>query len=67
MKNISLLIATVGVTVTIVIIASSDEKSKIKNPQPAGASYDKKMQEEQAKKNSILRRFISYNDNRVSL
>jgi hypothetical protein len=67
LKNISLLIATVALTVTIMMLALPEQNPDVKKPASSGgASYDKKTQEEQAKKNSILRRFISYNGNQTS-
>jgi hypothetical protein len=56
-----LLIASVCILATAVVLTQPKEKTCIKKPATSGgASYDKKVQMEQAKKNSILRRFISY-------
>jgi len=49
------------------MLALPEQNPDVKKPASSGgASYDKKTQEEQAKKNSILRRFISYNGNQTS-
>jgi hypothetical protein len=46
---------------TAIVLTQPKEKTEIKKPAcSGGASYDKKVQIDQAKKNSILRRFISY-------
>jgi len=45
----------------VVILASPTEKSDAQpSPNGGGGSYDKKGQTEQARKNYIIRRFISY-------
>jgi hypothetical protein len=46
----------------VLLIARPAEKANIKAPVKGSGSYDKKLQIDQAKKNTILRRFISYAD-----
>ncbi len=61
-KNISLLVAFGCIVATIVVLASPVSQS-LNTTSPAnggGGCYDKKLQNEQAKKNYILRRLISY-------
>jgi hypothetical protein len=48
------------VVTTVIILAAPTEQNNIQPPANGGASYEKKIQTEQAKKNYILRRFISY-------
>lgn len=60
-KNTSLLIASVCLIITVIVLVQPNEKTCIKKPNPAGTSQDKNFQLEKDKKNSILRRFISYN------
>jgi hypothetical protein len=60
-KNTSLLIASVCLIITAIILVQPNEKTCIKKSNPAGTSQDKNLQFEKAQKNSILRRFISYN------
>jgi len=62
LRKISLVIATGFLIATAVVIMSTAAKKETAVPRPAnsGGSYDKKMQIEQEKKNTILRRFISY-------
>ena len=61
-KHISLLLALVCIIVTAVILVHPEEKTNIKTPANSGGAPDRKIQIEQAKKNSILRRFISYTE-----
>jgi len=60
-----MLIVAACVAATVIVIAGSPQKTAIKHTEsscPNCASCDKKMQLEQAKKNSSMRRFISYYD-----
>jgi hypothetical protein len=63
LKNISLLIAF-GCIITTIVVLASPESQNIKTTTPVnnggGGGCDKKLQMEQAKKDYILRRFISY-------
>jgi hypothetical protein len=63
LKNISLVITFVCIAATIVVLASPATET-VKATQPVnnggGGCSDKKLQMEQAKKDYILRRFISY-------
>ena len=62
LKNISLVIAFGCIVTTIVVLASpTTQATKTTTPVNGGGNCpDKKMQMEQAKKDYILRRFISY-------
>lgn len=60
LKNISLLVASICIIATVIVIAHPAEKVKAATPSVGGGASDKKVQTEQAKKNYILRRFISY-------
>jgi hypothetical protein len=60
-KNISLFIAAGLVITTLVFLSNTAKKDTAVDPSPTSVgSHDRKIQVDQAKKNSILRRFISY-------
>ena len=61
-KNISLILGTTLIIITVLLIARPAEKTNIKAPAKSAGSSDKKFQIDQAKKYTILRRFISYCD-----
>ena len=62
-KTISVLVVFGCLVATLIVLASPEIKT-IKNTTPqnggGGSSWDKKIQMEQAKKNYLMRRFISY-------
>ncbi|MEP6514438.1 MAG: hypothetical protein ABJA79_11245 [Parafilimonas sp.] len=55
------------IVTTVIILASPAEKNNTQLPDSGGSSYEKKTEAEQAKKNYILRRFISYYPARQAL
>jgi len=61
-KNISLFFTAVVIAFTIIILANSRPAQAPVVPVSSGGSPDKSGQLEKARKNSIMRRFISYNE-----
>jgi len=67
-KTISLFILATCVVATVIILAAPAVDNSVQAPANGGPSYEKnKIQTEQAKKNYILRRFISYYPARQAL
>ena len=62
-KNILILLSFSCLVATFVVLASPSTQT-VSNPEPQNSSgsgcWDKKVQIEQAKKNYLMRRFISY-------
>jgi len=59
-KAISLFVAAGFIIVSIIVVTQPSKKTKTVSPGSSGSSYEKKIQVDQAKKNSIIHRFISY-------
>jgi hypothetical protein len=58
LKNISIFAATALLVISLMALASSTQKERIVTP--ASATVSQKAKTEQNKKNSFLRRFVSY-------
>ncbi len=61
-KTISLFVAAGFIITSIIVVTHPSKKTNTITPANSGSSYDKKIQVDKAKKNSIMRRFISYYD-----
>jgi len=63
LKNISLIIATtLAISALAIMALNPEQKPAAPQPSTGSSSPGRKVEVEKAKKNSVLRRFISYTD-----